>query len=66
MSAGDFVAFPTPSVAHNFSNPFDEEVVYMMGGEHLLTLNHIEGAEIARHNNTLTWGLTWPPSTGSP
>lgn len=35
MAAGDFVAFPTPSVAHNFSNPFAEEVVYMMGGEHL-------------------------------
>lgn len=40
MAAGDFVAFPTPSVAHNFSNPFDEEVVYMMGGEHL-------GSEVA-------------------
>lgn len=34
MDAGDFVAFPTPSVAHNLSNPFDEELVYMMGGEH--------------------------------
>ena len=34
MAAGDFAAFPTPSVTHNLSNPFDEEVVYMMGGEH--------------------------------
>ena len=34
MTAGDFAAFPTPSVTHNLSNPFDEEVVYMMGGEH--------------------------------
>jgi uncharacterized cupin superfamily protein len=34
MAAGDFVAFPAPSVAHNLSNPFDEEVVYLMGGTH--------------------------------
>ena len=37
MSAGDFVAFPTPSVAHQMSNPFDEDLVYLMGGE---TLDH--------------------------
>lgn len=37
MSAGDFVAFPTPSVAHQMANPFDEDLVYLMGGE---TLNH--------------------------
>ena len=34
MAAGDFAAFPTPSVTHNLSNPYDETVVYMMGGEH--------------------------------
>ncbi len=34
VAAGDFMAFPTPSVTHNLSNPFDEDVVYMMGGEH--------------------------------
>jgi len=33
MHPGDFVAFPTPSVAHNMTNPFDEELVYLMGGE---------------------------------
>lgn len=37
MGPGDFVAFPTPSVAHNMSNPFDEDLVYLMGGE---TLDH--------------------------
>jgi len=37
MGSGDFVAFPTPSVAHLMSNPFDEELVYLMGGE---TLDH--------------------------
>ena len=35
MGPGDFVAFPTPSVAHIMSNPFEEEVVYLMGGETL-------------------------------
>jgi uncharacterized cupin superfamily protein len=33
LRPGDFVAFPTPSVPHNMSNPFDEELVYLMGGE---------------------------------
>ena len=33
LQPGDFVAFPTPSVAHNMANPFDEELVYLMGGE---------------------------------
>lgn len=35
MVVGDFVAFPTPSVAHNMANPFDEDLVYLMGGENL-------------------------------
>ena len=33
LGPGDFVAFPTPSVAHNLANPFDTELVYLMGGE---------------------------------
>ncbi|MCU0950001.1 MAG: cupin domain-containing protein [Burkholderiaceae bacterium] len=33
LGPGDFVAFPTPSVAHQLGNPFDDEVVYLMGGE---------------------------------
>jgi uncharacterized cupin superfamily protein len=33
VGGGDFMAFPTPSVAHQLSNPFDEPVVYLMGGE---------------------------------
>lgn len=35
MRAGDFVAFPTPSVAHNMRNPFDADLIYLMGGESL-------------------------------
>jgi uncharacterized cupin superfamily protein len=33
VSAGDFMAFPTPGVAHHLRNPFEEELVYLMGGE---------------------------------
>jgi uncharacterized cupin superfamily protein len=35
MNPGDFIAFPTPSVPRNMKNPFDTELVYMMGGESL-------------------------------
>jgi uncharacterized cupin superfamily protein len=35
LGPGDFVAFPTPSVAHHLTNPFDVELVYLMGGENL-------------------------------
>lgn len=31
--AGDFMGFPTPSVAHHLSNRFAEDLVYLMGGE---------------------------------
>lgn len=33
LEAGDFVAFPTPSVPHLLKNPFDVECTYLMGGE---------------------------------
>jgi uncharacterized cupin superfamily protein len=33
VGAGDFMAFPTPGVAHHLRNPFDQELVYLMGGE---------------------------------
>jgi uncharacterized cupin superfamily protein len=33
LESGDFVAFPTPSVAHNIANRSNEELVYLMGGE---------------------------------
>ena len=34
VGPGDFMAFPTPGVAHHLTNPFDEDLVYLMGGEH--------------------------------
>jgi uncharacterized cupin superfamily protein len=33
VGPGDFMGFPTPSVAHLLKNPFDEDLVYLMGGE---------------------------------
>ena len=33
VGAGDFMAFPAPSPGHMLSNPFDEDLVYLMGGE---------------------------------
>ncbi len=37
VGAGDFMAFPTPSVAHHLRNPNPEDLVYLMGGENLET-----------------------------
>ena len=33
MGPGDFVAFPTPSVPHQMTNPTEDDLVYLMGGE---------------------------------
>jgi uncharacterized cupin superfamily protein len=33
VGPGDFMAFPTPSVPHHLKNPFDRDLVYLMGGE---------------------------------
>ncbi|MFL5344949.1 MAG: cupin domain-containing protein [Hyalangium sp.] len=33
VGPGDFMGFPTPSVGHHLRNPFQEELVYISGGE---------------------------------
>jgi uncharacterized cupin superfamily protein len=33
VGPGDFIGFPTPSVAHLLRNPGPEELVYLVGGE---------------------------------
>jgi uncharacterized cupin superfamily protein len=33
VGPGDFMGFQTPSVPHLLKNPFEEELVYLMGGE---------------------------------
>ncbi len=35
VGAGDFMGFPAPQVPHHMRNPFDEELVYLVGGEAL-------------------------------
>ena len=35
VGAGDFIGFPTPSVAHLMRNPGPEDLVYLSGGENL-------------------------------
>lgn len=35
VGAGDFMGFPAPQVAHHLRNPYDEDLVYLMGGEAL-------------------------------
>jgi len=34
VGPGDFMGFATPSLAHHLRNPFDVDLVYLMGGEH--------------------------------
>mgnify|MGYP002785467999 FL=1 len=33
VAEGDFMAFTAPSLPHSLKNPFDEDLVYLMGGE---------------------------------
>lgn len=33
VEPGDFLGFPTPSVAHHLRNAFDTDLIYLMGGE---------------------------------
>ena len=33
VGAGDFMGFPAPQVAHHLRNPYEEDLVYLMGGE---------------------------------
>ncbi|MBD2261262.1 cupin domain-containing protein [Pseudanabaena sp. FACHB-2040] len=44
VNPGDFMGFPTPSVAHHLKNTGDEDLVYLAGGENL----DIEIAEFPR------------------
>ncbi|MEM8806410.1 MAG: cupin domain-containing protein [Cyanobacteria bacterium P01_G01_bin.38] len=35
VQPGDFMGFALPQVAHHLRNPFEEDLVYLMGGENL-------------------------------
>ncbi len=34
IGAGDFMGFTAPSAAHSMHNPHEEDLVYLVGGEH--------------------------------
>jgi uncharacterized cupin superfamily protein len=33
VGPGDFMGFPAPSVGHHLTNPYDKDLIYLMGGE---------------------------------
>jgi uncharacterized cupin superfamily protein len=49
VGPGDFLSFPTPSVAHHLRNPYEEDLVYLMGGENLGT----DIADFPRHGKRM-------------
>ena len=49
VGPGDFMAFPTPSVGHHLRNPYDEELIYLAGGER----HQVETADFPRHGKRL-------------
>jgi uncharacterized cupin superfamily protein len=49
LGPGDFVGFPAPSVAHHLTNPFDEDLVYLSGGER----RDVEISEFPRHGKRM-------------
>jgi len=67
VKAGDFLAFP-PGIAHHLRNSFDEDVVYLMGGEHKdieiadypelgkRVIRHPKGAEVHDLDNAAPFG----------
>ena len=46
VGAEDFLGFPTPSVAHHLRNPFEADLIYLMGGER----KEVEIADFPRLN----------------
>lgn len=49
VGPGDFMGFATPSVGHTLRNPFDEDLVYLMGGES----KEVEIADLPRHGKRM-------------
>lgn len=49
VGPGSFMGFPAPSVPHLMTNPFDEDLIYLVGGER----RPFELAEFPRHDKVL-------------
>ena len=57
VGPGDFMGFPTPSVAHHLCNDGTEDLVYLMGGENL---DH-EVADFPRLKKRMIRRTSWQP-----
>ena len=58
VGAGDFMGFPRGSPPHMLRNPFDADLVYLMGGEHRdLDVVHYPrlGRSMIKHAGTKRW-----------
>lgn len=55
VAAGDFMGFTAPSLPHGMTNPFAEDLVYLMGGQRLDTdtvdYNHLEKRQFRLHSD---------------
>ena len=51
VGPGDFVGFPTPSVAHQLTNTGDDDLVYLMGGER----SGLDVAYFPHHGKTMVF-----------
>ena len=49
IGPGDFLAFAPPGPAHQVKNPFDEDLVYLSGGEH----GEVEIGSFPRHHKRI-------------
>src|SRR5262249_25197858 len=48
LGPGDFAAFPAPQAPHLLTNPFDEDCVYLMGGEPRLPTDVIHYPDLGK------------------
>ena len=48
LAPGDFAAFPAPQAPHLLGNPFDEDCVYLMGGERGLVTDVLQYPDLGK------------------
>lgn len=55
VAAGDFMGFTAPSLPHAMTNPFTEDLVYLMGGQRLdsemVDYNHLQKRQFRFHSD---------------
>ncbi len=62
VGPGDFMGFTAPSLPHSLHNPFDEDLVYLMGGERrefdVCDYPHIHKRQFRSHDHRQVVDLT--------